>query len=122
MKLKLVIALLLLIVLLDGCASRPKVKTPPIPVMPQLIERVRVARVTAAQAPVTLRGCAWDYDPLLPGMIFEVWSSTNLVSWVLATNTTEKIALFPVKTMEFYRVRARDPDTGNVSDWATVRR
>jgi hypothetical protein len=58
--------------------------------------------------PTRLIGCAWDYAPMPPGLVFEVWSSTNLIHWYLATNTTEKIARFPMKPCEFWKVRARD--------------
>lgn len=109
-----------LALLLAGCASRPAVKTPPIPVMWMPVERVGVASA-ASEAPPALRGCAWDYYAVRTGITFEVWSSTNLVNWVLATNTVETVALFPVKPMEFYKVRARDY-LGQVSDWATVAR
>jgi hypothetical protein len=61
-------------------------------------------------------GPAWDYGELLPGLYFEVWASLDLVHWVLATNTTEKAALFVVKPQEFYKVRA--VLDGMVSDWA----
>lgn len=113
-------ALLLVVVAVTGCASLPAVRPPPIPVTFSLPERAAVVGA-ATVLPAKRMGCEWDYDALEPGMMFEVWSSTNLVSWVLATNTTEKIALFPVKQMEFYKVRAKD-EHGLVSDWATVRK
>lgn len=112
-------ASLLAVVTVPGCASRTAVRTPPIPVAFAMPERAAVAGA-ATVLPAKLMGCAWDYA-VVPGITFEVWSSTNLVNWVLATNTTEKIALFPVKQMEFYKVRARD-EHGLVSDWATVRK
>jgi len=109
-----------LALILAGCASRPASKTPPIPVAWMPLERATVAGAASIE-PVKLRGCAWDYYAAVPGITFEVWASTNLVDWVLATNTVEKIALFPVKEMEFYKVRAKD-ELGQVSDWATVAR
>lgn len=113
-------ALPLVAVTMLGCASRPVVKLPPIPTVWASIERATTASVASVE-PVKLRGCAWDYYDGLAGITFEVWSSTNLVNWVLATNTVETVALFPVKPMEFYKVRARDY-LGQVSDWATVAR
>lgn len=110
---------LLLVVAMAGCVSKPKVIAPPIPTA--WLPAARTATMEAADVlPAKLMGCAWDYA-VVPGITFEVWASTNLVHWVLATNTVETVALFPVKQMEFYKVRARD-EHGLVSDWATVRK
>lgn len=107
-----------LVVLLAGCASGPATRTPPIPTVTHMADRPDVAEASS-EDPVVLRGCAWDYDRT--DVTFEVWASQDLVQWTLATNTLAKIALFPVKQMEFYKVRARD-ELGQVSDWATVAR
>jgi len=103
------------VLVIVGCAGKvtklppiPTAKVAPIPSVPP-----------AALLPTKLMGCAWEYGEMEPGLYFEVWSSTNLVHWVLATNTTEKIARFPMKPCEFWKVRARDTN-GLVSDWATT--
>jgi len=106
-----------------GCHAKKRVVMPPIPVAKiyQVPSRIVDAATSAATLPAKMMGCAWDYGEMPAGLYFEVWSSTNLVHWVLATNTTEKIARFPMKPCEFWKVRARDTN-GLVSDWATTGR
>lgn len=112
------------LVVLAGCASRPVAKFPPIPPRGPALAAADTSAAAEARAastlPDTLRGCQWTWDGL-PGeeVTFEVWASVDLVQWQLATNTTARIALFPQKQMEFYRVRSRDA-LGSVSDWAPV--
>jgi hypothetical protein len=105
--------ILTLLVLVAGCAAQPVAKSMASGSRKQVI-------IAEGYAPAVLRGCEWTWEGY-PGEVatFEVWSSLDLVNWSLATNTTEKAALFPEKPMEFYKVRARD-DLGQVSDWASV--
>lgn len=109
----------IVLLVLVGCASRPVAKVAPMPIGAQWATVAGDIRAADTE-PAPLRGCQWDWAGL-PGEVvtFEVWASVDLVRWQLATNTTERIALFPEKPMEFYRVRSRNA-LGSVSDWATV--
>lgn len=111
-----IIAVVALVVLAAGCQTRKSVK---LPITGRLIEVPQVRQSVALAPPPKMIGCAWDYGVMPPGLVFEVWASTNLTAWVLATNTVEKNARFPIKPCEFYQVRARDA-RGQVSAWATT--
>ena len=106
-----------LLIGLAGCVVRPArvVHAPALAIPPGFSFNEAVA---AAEGPALWLGPEWTYDGPQP-VTFEVWSSTNLVDWVLATNTVALRVLFPPKPCEFYRVRTRD-ELGQVSDWAKV--
>lgn len=62
----------------------------------------------------------WNGDNYPATITFEVWSSTDMVNWVKIGETP--LSEFPMKAdkpREFFKVRARDLLTGDVSDWAT---
>ena len=109
---------ILLIGSLAGCAAKPAAVS--LPSFSRLRERVHFEYSDAMASNTVLpwMGCQWTYDGPEPAT-FEVWASTNLVDWVLATNTVATRVLFPPKSCEFYRVRTRD-ELGQVSDWAKV--
>ena len=107
----------MLVAIWVGCAAKPVRRVHfPVLTIPRGFELSDAS--ANAEEPERWRGCEWDYDGWEP-VTFEVWASTNLVDWVLATNTAAHKALFPPKKCEFYRVRTRD-QFGQVSDWATV--
>ena len=58
----------------------------------------------------------WDNTP---GLVAEIWSSTNLVTWTLKTNVagTNRVTLPATNLAEFFKIRSRDTN-GTVSDWA----
>lgn len=70
---------------------------------------------------------AWDNAaPLWPGVVTQVWSSTNLINWVWRTNVVgmpgtnnpANRATFPRdQPGEFFKIRNCDTNTGLCSDW-----
>lgn len=63
----------------------------------------------------------WDANTNQPGVTTEVWSSTNLTSWILRTNTATNRVSFPAdKSAEFFKIRNKRQIGTNVhfSDWA----
>ena len=63
----------------------------------------------------------WDGNGL-SNMVYELWSSTNLVTWQVYTSTPLCGATIVAnKPREFFKVRATDPATGRVSDWSRNR-
>lgn len=69
-------------------------------------------------APPTRITLIWTNGETSPGTTTEVWASTNLTSWTLATNVagTNSVTLPADKPREFLKIRHR---LGNlVSDWA----
>ena len=72
-------------------------------------------------APRLLR-LTWEYDPEATNIVFEIWSSPDLLTWSQEKETPlHWCPVMPTLEVErrFYRVRARDTATGEVSDWAT---
>ena len=59
----------------------------------------------------------WDNAP---GLVAEIWSSTNLVTWTLKTNVagTNRVTLPATNRQEFFKIRSRDT-RGIVSEWST---
>ena len=107
----------ILLIVLAGCSSTPLPSNPPPKTIKLPLRQVKAAvRLPDRPAPAAI-GVAWDYAAAAG--FFEVWSSSDLVNWRLATNTTEHIAIFDVKPMEFYLTRYRDAN-GILSQWATT--
>jgi hypothetical protein len=115
-------ALPVIAIALCGCRlATPQFKPVPastLPILPPYKEVWTAIPVSAPQKPFSI---AWDYFSDDTRYTFEVWSSTNLfLWWAMVTNTPVKTySCAPVKTMELFRVRAKDGATGEVSDWAT---
>ncbi len=113
------VSLLFTLILVAGCAPKTSPK-PPVVAMAAIRAKVRTVNVASLVAlPPKLHGPAWDYGTMPTGMVFEVWSSTNLTDWVLRTNTVAKAVYFSPKQAEFYKVRANL--NGIVSGWATTK-
>lgn len=73
--------------------------------------------------PVPVRAVAWNWTTST-GCVYELWTTTNLSRPFVAVNTnlaTNQWPFFATNPMAFYRVRARDTNTGTVSPWATTR-
>ena len=101
----------ILILLLAGCAVAPK------PPMPLILPPMSAARPAWTPPPFQL--LSWNYDAPMPraGVVFEVWRSEQLpADWVLFSETDRPPISVPPG---FYIVRARESDTGKVSDWNT---
>ncbi len=111
------VSLLFTLVLVAGCVPKTESK-PQVAAFAAIRGKVRTATVAQVVEVPKMHGPAWDYGEMPPGLVFEVWSSTNLTNWVLRTNTVAKSVVFPSKQMEFYKVRANL--NGIVSDWATT--
>lgn len=61
----------------------------------------------------------WSYDPGQAPVVFEVWHSMDLVNWSKVAETLDtKLQVAPLLQAEFFKVRARDLNTGLESDWA----
>lgn len=59
----------------------------------------------------------WDVNDSRPGVVTEVWGTTNLVDWYHVTNAVGGWVRLPRdKPQEFFKVRNRLGD--EVSDWA----
>ena len=107
-------------VCLAGCQSvRKPIVMPPIP-QAMKTRAARTAQVEAVILPPAALKLTWEY-PYPDPVTFEVWASEDLTNWILATNTLSPYVAFPVKPMEFFRVRAVDPATGSISDWGTTK-
>lgn len=53
-----------------------------------------------------------------PNVVYEIWHSTDLTFWTPAAETPDTQWQIPAgKKQEFFKVRARDLYTGQVSDW-----
>jgi hypothetical protein len=66
---------------------------------------------------------AWDYPFDRTNIVFEVWraETSNMAGACLeATTTTLNYQIDTTAPQGFFRVRARDMSTGEVSDWATT--
>ncbi len=112
------VPLLFALVLAAGCQPKPATK-PVVAAFANIRAKVRTTTAPVAiELPSKRYGPAWDYGTMPNGMVFEVWSSTNLTDWVLRTNTVEKSVVFSQVAKEFYKVRAKL--SGVVSDWATT--
>ncbi len=112
------VPLLFALVLAAGCQPKPATK-PVVAAFANIRAKVRTVTAPAAiELPSKRYGPMWDYGTMPNGMVFEVWSSTNLTDWVLRTNTVSKSVVFAQVPTEFYKVRAKL--NGIVSDWATT--
>ncbi len=64
----------------------------------------------------------WDTGDTSPGIVTEVWASTDLTNWTLRTNVagTNRVTLPRDKPQEFFKIRNRLDSTTNgiFSDWA----
>lgn len=83
---------------------------------------VGVLLIPSPPSPKKIR-FTWDMVDLIPGAAYttEVWSSTNLTTWTLRTNTSTNFISFPAdKSQEFFKIRNRLQIGTNVlfSDWA----
>lgn len=73
---------------------------------------------------LTARDLAWDYPYDRSHVVFEVWrtQSIQVLNWTLVAVTPDLIYSFDpdLAPAGFFRVRARDTETGLVSEWATT--
>ena len=99
----------ILLLLLAGCVVVPK------PPMPLILPPMPAARPAWTPPPFQL--LSWNYDAPMPmeGVVFEVWRSERLpANWLLYAVTNKP----PVLILNgFYIVRARELETGQVSEW-----
>jgi hypothetical protein len=70
--------------------------------------------------PVAALELQWDYPTDHSKLVFEVWGSCDLVEWEHDGDTAD--LSWPIDTaapMRFFKVRARDTETGLVSEWSS---
>lgn len=112
----------ILVVVLAGCKVSPQRQ--PSPIAARLRELAGPTTTSTAQAatiaPAAVK-VSWTHPSTDPAIVFEVWASGDLSQWDLAHETAAHEIFIPAnQPMEFYKVRARDTSTGQVSDWATT--
>ena len=121
-------ALIILCLVLVGCQGRQspgrykKTKEDQkwMPSIPSKPAHENYAQAAAVMPNPMGPAIAWDHPGLGSGEYFEVWTSPDLRTWMLAETTTARRVQYPRQTMAFYRVRTADGH-GNFSDWATTR-
>lgn len=79
---------------------------------------VYVSDLLINPAPPRAVTLVWTVNETAPGVVTEVWSSTNLTTWTLRTNVvgTNRVTLPADQPQEFFKVRNRLGS--QVSDWS----
>jgi hypothetical protein len=81
-----------------------------------LLAGVRLANAPASPGLML----AWDYPYDRDDIVFEVWETYDLSTWFLADTIPD--LTWPIDTTKapaaFFKVRAKDTETGEVSKWA----